>query len=321
MDGPRRSAIAVRIEDDAGVAGVVGAVLVLALVVFAFGQVAHNDLPRWGIEVQREWDVDVHATMSRLATDAARGIATESLVTGAIPPAPDPRALDVPFVGPLEPLPPSATLSLAGNCGGIRVNHTPHGLPAVLDVATLGTPCLSFRAAPAYGAPFEYRIEAGAVVRVQGERAVLVQGPSVKLDTSNATAYNVTLVVPVLAGISTSATAAESGVAITLLPIAGVVESLPPPNAARTEWRIETAHPKAWKTWFEREFELAGFVASRVAPPPASSADYSISCAPLADCSLVAGKATVVVAIEGPRTNSNDIRLAISHGTFDVRLA
>src|SRR5207247_1155481 len=92
MTGPRVSQTARTLrEDDSGVAGVVGFILVFAALVTYAAYVAHNEVPRWGADAGRSWDASVGDTLTKLDRSAAAGLGTQASATATVPPAPKPR--------------------------------------------------------------------------------------------------------------------------------------------------------------------------------------------------------------------------------------
>lgn len=310
-----------QLKDDQGVAGVIGVVLVLAVLVTAYGNAVRTDLPAYGADAERAWDDAVGSALRQFGRAMADGLTAGAPMAATLPPQPEPRALDVPLLGRAAPLPASALVSFVPGCASLTATHALADGSEVTDLRAGSTGCLRFQSEPVYSAPFAYRVELGGVLRVQGERAVVLAGPALELDATTPTEYRVAIGVPGLRGEPATTSVGAGGVRIDLVsgPYAGEIEQAP--NAGSAKWRLETAYPDAWRTWLETRFDASGFVEHRVSPGAGESpGDYAITCSP-ADCSRGPdGTGIVEVTIHGPRTDTPDLKLSVTYSLFDVNV-
>ncbi len=308
-------------EDERGIAGAIGIILLLAVAVGAYAHAVRTDIPVYGKEAERQWDESVSTSLRQFSRSISDGLQDGTPVTTMLPPPPTPRAIDVPLMGRTEPLRPSGIVSFTPQCASIGATHRLADGSTVTDLRGGSTGCLSFEATPTYSDNFGYTVEFGGILRTQGTRAVVVAGPPLKLDAASSSEYRIALGLPGLRGQAVSASNDASSVRVDLVPGPSSGELEHTPNAGRATWTFETRHPSAWKTWFENRFTQAGFVASRANPGPnESTADYSVACMPV-DCSRgTSGKGIVTIVIEGPRTDSDDLKLSVTYGIFDVNI-
>lgn len=293
--------------DDSAVAGVVGFVLLLAVALALFARSVNTQVPIYGAEAEHAWDGEVAAAFRQ--ADAALAMHDAPPSTIAVPPPPTPRALEAPLLGRAEPARATGTVGFAPACAAFGATHVLANGTSVNDVAGGSTGCLTFQASPPYSAPFGERIELGGLLRVQGPRAVVIQGPPIELEVVSPTLYRVGLGLSGLRGQATSLSVDSVPVRVDLVPGPSTSEVEQAPNAASARWTLSTASPSAWKAWWTTRFEQAGF------------ASTSVACQP-ADCSLDArGRGSVVIAINGPlATGAADLKLSVAYGLTDVGL-
>lgn len=308
-------------SSDSGVAGVIGVILILAVVITAYANAIRTDLPKFGAEGEHAWDRSTGDRLTQFTRALAEGLTAGAPLATIVEGPPKPRGVDVPLLGHAEPFAASGTIAFVPECASFSGDHTLASGVRIEDLRASAGGCLSFQAAPVYSPAFAYRVELGGMLRVQGDRAVVLSGPSLELDASNPNSYRVAIGVPGLRGDSTTTSVGATNARVDLVPGPFSVEVERSPNAASAEWRLRTAYPTAWKAWYETRLEQAGFLPVRSSPGPGgSSSDYSVVCAPV-DCAQDAqGLGTVVVRIEGPRVDGDDLRLSLSYGIFDVNL-
>lgn len=314
-------------EDDSGIAGAIGVLLILAVLVTAWANAMQTQIPLYGKEAEGDWDRDMAFALGEFTRAMGAGLTSGAPMAGILPMPPEARSLDVPLLGSASPQPPSGLIEFKPACASFTGTHVLANGTTVVDLRDGSMGCLEFQAAPIYGPAFGYRIELGALLRVQGDRAVVLAGPPIELNASvglggsGSNEQRISLGLPGLRGPASSASLSGASARVDLIPgpHAGEIEQAP--NAMKADWRIETAYPTAWKSWFETRFAQAGFVASRPSPPVgASSFDYSLTCEPV-DCSLGAGgKGVVLVNMEGPHIAGADLKLSVTYGIFDVNI-
>lgn len=304
--GRCRSRIA---SDDDAVATVVGFVLVLALVVSMYAHVARVDVPRWGADAELAWDARAQDALGLAAAAATQRLAEPGESTILLPPAPEARSVDVPFLGPLRPLPPAGSVTFEPSCASFTATHVAAGGALVVDAQNLSTGCLVVSGRTTYSSPFQYRIEMGGLVRVQRDGAVVLTPPALDAAAS-ASAVNVTLALPSLEGPATGATTELANAQLSFAARGTAAGAAAAPNAQRVQWTMETRDPAAWSAWANASLSRAGI----------PTAQFRVTCSP-ADCSAPSGAGEVVVRIEGPRADATaDVRWALSHGVVVVAL-
>ena len=287
----------------------VGFVLLLGALIAYYGYVAQEDVPRWGAEAEQGWDRQVGDALVRLDRAATASVGTTSAVTVLVPPAPEPRAFDMPLVGRAAPARPAGTLSFAPACGGVLAEHHVAG-STIRDVVDGAKGCLVFRGDPSYSAPFGYRGELGGMLRVQGDKASVLAGPPLDLAREGPT-YRVSLTLVGLTGAYGSLGADRAGVTVDLLPGAASVETANPPNAAHATWTFTTPYPDAWRTWFDDQLSQAGFDAA---------GNYACTKADGRCPGLGADQVRIV--LKGPDADGAtlDLRLSLSYVAYTVVL-
>lgn len=308
-------------EDDRGIAGAIGVLLILAVMVTAWANAMRTQIPLYGADAEDAWDREVSRTLSEFSRALGAGLTAGAPMAMIIPPPAEPRALDVPLLGRAEPHSASGMIAFLPACASFTGSHRLTNAVTIDDLREGATGCLTFQAMPIYGPGFGYRVELGGILRVQDDRAVVLAGPPLEMDASIPTEARIAIGLPGLRGAASSASVGGTSARVDLIPgpYAGEVEQTP--NAASADWRFETAYPQAWKVWFETRLAQAGFVASRVSPGVGQSAsDFTLACDPV-DCSRAAsGMGALVVHLEGPRTDGDDLKLSVTYGIFDVNI-
>lgn len=304
-------------------AGVIGFVLVIAVVVSYYAYVAKENVPRWGAENERAWDRKVGESMVRLARDAAGGIGTHASVSSVVPGHPDPKTFEVPLLGRTEPVAPSGTLTFHTECSGWSVDAT------VGTVSAVGFPygsaadqrgCLDFRSQPVYSSAWGYRYENGALLRVESDKAVMVAGPPLKLrvlstPSDPAARYEVALTLVDLRGPGASASATRNGIPLDLVAGGAASSASEPVLVDAAKWTFETQYPEAWKNWLNQRFRGAGFDTSRNAACTTADGAGSGPCGGLA---IAQDELVVVLGGPKPPTQGSDLSLSLAQGMYDV---
>ncbi len=318
--GPRASTTAVR--DDRAIAGILGFILLLAVLITVYAQIVSTDVPRWGAEVETTWDGTIRTSMSDLSR-ALRVDAQAGPTTVIIPPPPEGTGFDIPILGKAKPIAPNGALTFYPRCGSFSATHTLASGANIVDLTNVSSGCVRFVTSPAYSAPIEYRIEFGGLLRIQGDRAVVLAGPPVLALNDSVATHRLSLTVPSLTGpgAASSSSAGVARVHVTpglLAPADAIVAA----NAASATWTLRTAYPSAWKLWFVSMLKDANFTDSRPSPGPGrSAADFNVVCVPV-DCSVGADNlGSVRVTFYGPRTDRDDLLLGVAHGRFEVRFS
>lgn len=307
-----------RFRRDDGLAAVIGILLVLAVLVKAYALALQEDLPIYGEQAENSWDASLRAAFGAVAQGVGASMQSGVATSTTIPRSPPAKTLDVPFVGGAAPLPPDGNLRFEQDCGKTNATHKRAGNLSITDLASIATGCLTFQAEPAYGVPFGYVYEFGGVLYLQSGTAVVVSAPALSLDASSPVSYTVSLTLPKLQGAALAASAGRTDLHVDIVPGASAGEIEQKPNAGNVTWSFETRYPAAWKAWYNERFRDAGFVASRSPAPGVSSADYAVNCVPV-DCAVDAtGQGKVLVTIEGPRVDVEDIKLGMAFGLVNV---
>ncbi len=308
-------------RDDRALAGALGLVLMLAVMVTLYASAVRNDIPVYGEDAERAWDHEIASTFRQLGRATGQAIAEGAPVSATLPAPPEPKAIDVPLMGRTEPLQPSGSVSFRPDCASFTATHVLGDGTRVEDLTNGARGCIGFRATPVYSRAFGYDMEFGGVVRVQGNRSVVIAGPPVELQASSPNEHRVSIALPGLRGYASSISNDASNVGVNLIPGPSAREVERAANAREATWVLETAHPAAWKTWFGTQLGQSGLVASRANPGPGESgADYTLSCMPI-DCTVgPSGRGTVTLALHGPRTDAADLKLSFTYGLYDVNL-
>jgi hypothetical protein len=278
-------------KDDRAVAGVVGFVLILAAAVTYYSYAAQNEVPRIGAENERAWDGDVGSALAALAASAGERAGTDAAVSQVVPSAPEAPTQTVPFLAPLRSARATGSISYDAQCGGVRMSHEVGGV-TIDDLlyqagspAAAGRGCISFQGGAIYAEPFQYRLELGGVLRIQGADAVVLAGPP--LDVSPG---RIAITMINLSG-SSQTLGLGANAPITLTPRSGALEVGMAPNADALTWTFTTEHPPAWREWYMARFAAVG-VAADVEESPGA----------------------VTVSVTEPTS------LSISYGRYDVSL-
>lgn len=303
-------------RSDEGVAAVVGIVLTLAIVATVYAQTARTEVPLRGAEAERAWDAAVEASFSHLTRSAGNGVGQTTPVSIMFEPPPRPQSVDVPMMGRLAPATPTGVVEFKTSCGSFNATHTAGGTTSV-DLLNGSRGCIEVRASTFYTRPFAYRSSFGGLVKFEGGRAVVLTGPAVELRATSASEYRVGMILPILTGAGQSASNSHVPVRVDFTPIGGFAEMPSKVNARNATLTMDTPFPAAWRDWWWAQFNASGFVASRPSPAPGeSAADYTLTCANA--CVPVNGMGRVTIFIEGPRTDSEDLRYTLSTGVYGV---
>lgn len=297
-------------KDDRAIAGAVGIVLMLAVAVSAYAQNVRTNIPVYGEEAEHAWQENVAVAfrqLGRAIAESAKSGQAGAPTTTTIPSPPAPRSIDLPLLGSASPVPASGSVRFDPGCASASASHVLGDGSVIQDLSAVRTGCIVFTSATVYARDFTYTHELGGVLRHQEGKSVVVGGPSLELDMPSPSEYRVSIALAGLRGEATSASTAAADVQVDVYPGPSATESEQTPNAARATWSIETAHPGAWKDWFNARFRQAGFPAT----------DYVVACDPV-DCS---SPGNVRVDIEGPSSGAaEDIKLSITYGLANVNV-
>ena len=298
-------------DDDQGVVAVVGVVLLLAAATMYYAHVVTTDVPRWGRDAEVSWDEDVAHELANVARMTNGAVGTQATIAGSVPPPPEPQRFDGGFIGRATPARPTGTFGFEPYCTNFTASHTLYGGGTIIDMAGVQSGCFRFSAQTAYGDSFHYVIEFGGLVRQQGADAVVLVGPAFGVEVPNVAGdpHRIGLTLVEMDGRSGVLGAGQAGVAFDLIPVGSALEGTQKGNADTITWRFDTHYPRAWHTWFERQFEASN----------ASSSDYTVTCAPV-DCSAPGGYGAVLVSYDRPGSTRNDVAVSMSYGAYDVLL-
>lgn len=309
------------IRDDRGIAGVVGLIVLFAAIVTIYTTAARTDLPQYGRAAEESWDTGLTEASRKLAESMADSAMAKAPLTVVFPTPPKPETVDIPLIGSLQPARPSGTISFNPTCTNMSANHTRIGAGIIQDFNGYARGCIELSLDYSYSRASRYVAEFGGVLRVQGDGAVVIQGPPLDLNKTTQGTYKVGLTLVGLRGAAASASLGTVGARVDLGPLATSHERPDVVNAAEATWVLESRYPAAWKTWFEDRLDLAGWVPSRAAPAAGqSSADYRVTCVPATCVAPVGGLGKVIVTFTGPRTDVDDLQLAITYGRLNVGL-
>lgn len=297
-------------QDDEGIVTIVSAVLVLALLVTGFATAMHTYIPRWGVEAETDWDASVGSVLTEATRGVSGKVGTSVPVAAWIPPAPEPQSLDVPFIGRAAPVRPSGSVTFEPACGSVTFTHALANGTVVTDLASAPTGCLVLRGDSAYSSGFEYRVEHGGVLRIDGGDAVVLAGMPIDLVPSTMHPYEVAWTVLQLRGAPMTTSVSADGVGIDFAPGAWSVDPPADANAASAAMTLTTAYPAAWEQWLEARFGAADL----------ADGSFEVACVP--DCSVGAdGLGTVRVDLEGPDSGAGlDLRLSLAYAASGVTL-
>lgn len=294
---------------DKAVAGAVGLVLMLAVLVTAYANTVRANIPVYGEEAEHLWIEMVASSFVAVSDAVSDGIDAGATTSTAIPKPPPSKTIDLPLLGSAAPHRPSGSVSFEPGCALVSATHTLQSGIVVKDLEAASTGCVEFLSAPVYSLPVGYVYELGGVVREDGDRAVVIVGPPLAISQTSPDELRVTWSMAGLRGDAIGASVDAADVHVDIVPGAAAPEVEQAPNAARFTWTLESAHPAAWKHWYASRFAQAGIPSSQ----------HSVVCDPV-DCSTPGGRGAVVVSVEGPRTDVADIKLSITYGLADATL-
>lgn len=295
--------------DEAGVAAVVGAALLLALLVSVYAHELREQLPVHGATADEEWKSAATRAFTEIAAASGRPEPTRLL----LPAAPEPKPVRS-FMGPeVRPAPSGGTLSFDAACARVDAAHVDPTGATVADLVNVNLSCLRLDLHTSYVADMSLRVESGALIRVQGRDAVVVHGPPFEVEKLNESLVRLRHGWPTYYGSTGTTSAGAAAVPLELTPVAPATDAalatMPEdPNAVESSWSLRTRYPDAWRAWYDARFEAAGLVDLRPLPAAGESdADYAVACVPV-DCSVGAdGFGRVDVSLQGPRTDMPDL--------------
>jgi len=291
--------------DDQAVAGVIGFILVFAGIVTYAAYVAHTEVPKWGSQNEKAYDGQVADALSHMGSNAAASLGSQASTTATIPPPPGAPSVNIPLIDRTEGAPPSASISLLPDCGGLDATHDLNGA-TVHDVTGGAHGCVSLAEQGTYAGSFTYKTEFGGLVRSENGKSFVQSGPPLVLKSANG-AYTIGATFLETRGAANSVGVGHAGVSLDLVPGPSTTETSDVPNAASVTWNFTTpnaADANAWADWFNGQIAAAGFV-------------NSVSCV---NHATPAGN-TLQVRFDGPCTTSApDIALSISYGRYDATL-
>lgn len=305
---------------DDGIAAVVGALLMLAVGLTALTLVARADLPRYGEAAERAWDEELVAVANAITVAVSTLEPGRGEVLVPLPPPKTPEGIDIPLLGTLTPSAATGTVSWNPSCTILNATHTAWSGANVNDIVNGSAGCLSMKADHLYAIPTLYRIELGGLLRIQGDRAIVLAGPALTYSTANATEHRVSVVFPLVGGPAQTGSL-HQGARADLVPGPHAAESSPSANAEAAVWTFHTAYPRAWSAWWETTLRAAGSLEDRPgATGGESPRDHRVECLP-SNCAVGAsGLGAVQVTIHGPRTDRNDLALSISTTSYVLAL-
>jgi hypothetical protein len=287
------------------VAGVIGFILVFAGIVTYAAYVAHNEVPKWGAQNEKAYDGQVADVLSRMGSDAAASLGSQASASTTVPPPPGAPSVNIPLIDRTEGAPPSASLSLLPDCGGLDATHDLAGV-TIHDVTGGAHGCLSLAEQGTYAGSFTYTTEYGGLLRSENGRSFVLDGPPLVLKSANG-AYTVGVTFLETRGAANSVGVGRSGVSVDLVPGPSTTETSDVPNAGSVTWNLTTpsaADASAWADWFNGQIAAAGFT-------------DTASCVNQATPS----GSLVQVHFDGPcLTSAPDIALSISYGRYDATL-
>jgi hypothetical protein len=294
----RTASGAARRNDDHGVAGVVGFVLILAAAITAYSYAAQNEVPKRGAQNEEAWMSGAGSSLASLAHAAGAQAGAGTSPRALIAAPPDAPSQTIPFLAPIRSAKASGALSFDPDCGGATLAHAiPSSATAIVDLADAAKGCVKFDPQPAYAERTAYLIENGGILRLQGDKAFVVAGPGLTLENEpGKTTAAITLVS--LSGAAQSL-GVDAEIPIGLTPRMGSLEVVAPTNAMATTWTFTTSQPAAWLAWFQQQIDASG----------ASGATVSQT-----------GPQTIEIHILGDNTQPLDVSLSVSYGRYDVSL-
>jgi hypothetical protein len=277
---------------------VVGFVLILAAAITAYSYAAQNEVPKRGAQSEQAWMSQAGSSLTSLAHSAGAQAGASTTARTLVEPPPDAPSQTIPFLAPIRSARASGTLSFDPECGGARLTHAiPSSSTAIVDLADAAKGCLAFDPQPAYAERTAYAFENGGILRLQGDKAYVVAGPSMTLSSiPGKTTAAITLV-----GLSGAAQSLgiDAELPVELAPKVGSLEVIAPSNAMAATWSFTTSHPAAWIAWFQQQIDAAGVPGAIVTQTGANGVD---------------------VNIVGDNTQPLDVSLSVSYGRYDVTL-
>lgn len=293
-------------RDDAGLAEVVGAALLLALMTTALAVAVTTTLPRWGADAEHAWDRATADAVLDLSNGLAESTTNGAPVNGRLPSSVEPKALEIPLVGRAEAVRAEGWAGFEPSCGAFELSHTLEDGSVVADVEERASGCLVVRGVGTYTQGFLYQLEHGGVLRIDGGRAVVLRGPPVEA-VANGTTAEFALTTVDARGAPSTGSVGDAGLTVDFARGPGTLDRPAGPNADRVDLALSTAYPEAWRDWYEERLS-AGLDAD----------DYDVACVP-ADCSLdTDGLGKVEVAVEGPEDDAADVRFTLAYAEYGV---
>lgn len=281
--------------DDHAVAGVVGFVLVLAAAVTYYSYAAQNEVPRIGTENERAWDAEVGSAITRLSQGAGERADSVSGVREVLPPAPEAPTQSIPLLAPLRSARASGSLSYTEDCAAATLTHY-LGTVKIVDLVDGAHGCITFRGDTIYAEAFAYHIELGGVLRIQGERAAVLAGPTLDVDSDH-----IALTLIDLRGTSQTLGVDRANSPISLSARPGALEVGASTNSDLAAWTLTTSYPEAWADWYTSRFEAAGV--------PVTT---GITCTDPLATGPARGPCDLEITLPGATS------IAISYGRYDV---
>lgn len=295
-----------RHDDDSGVAAVVGAVLLLALLTTLYASILREDVPRAGAEAEAAWQGQVERALLLLATSAAN----DGGGAVSVPHAELADPISFPVLGlAATPAPASGALTLEPRCGSVNITHV---VPAgtIVDVNDVPTACLRVAGQPVYGDAFEYRVEHGGVLLVEGDRAVVLAGPPLRLGIAGPN-LTIDLQLAVIEGPADARGFASHPLLVDMAPTHVARDATTGPNARSAAITFESRHPAAWSAW----------LAWRAAEAGLPAASYGVLCE-FASCGTgLDGLGNVTLQLHGGgASNVHDVAATFTMRHFAARV-
>lgn len=293
-----------RPRDDAA-AGVIGLVLLLALMTTYYSHAARTELPESAKDAERAWQEDLVAAAHAMAAHSAAASPATIPLPGPRVPAP----VDLPLLPPLQAPPASGHVRFVPQCVLFNASHYASFI-LVTDLTNASRGCLELQPERSDGMTMRIVVEAGAVIQVQSDGAVVLAGPPLSLSRESGF-DRFSLVLPSLLGPADGASLGLAGAILQLAP-QGTAQDAPQPggNAGNATLTLATRYPAAWKEWWNSQFAHAGFLPD----------EANVQCAPV-DCSPGAdGLGAVTIFVEGPGIELRDLSFSITHQIHRVNL-
>ena len=272
-----------RRDDDSGLAAVIGAVVVLAVLGTAVLYINAFHVPRQGAALETQGAEETQAALLALASALSRG--AEGAFAHDVPLRTG--AGDPPLMAGLVLSPARSEGELALNTTSSRVRVSvvldapPGGVPAgdptrvdlgggrmrhyLLGNATAGLPlgAIEARVGGAYAERVEYRLEGGALLATREGRSVAIAPPAIEVARVGGTT-SVDWRIPLLGGAPSS----ESGGAVGQLLVRPGPEASIDARAYDMSILVETADLAAWTVGLQRVVGGSGYVnATQIGAP------------------------------------------------------